>query len=314
MRSSASAVKLAPSSSEVGHDGTSVTIPDAHFLFHADFKRSGSFDLTLTGEDGQRLVVPDYFKHDRLPTLLSPEGAALNGDVVGALAGPLAPGQYAQAGAPAPAAAEAIGRVASASGNATAVRNGVSVTLNVGDAVYKGDVVQTAGNSAVGVVFTDGTTFNLTSNARMVLNEFVYNPGGTSNNALINLVQGSITFLAGEVARTGDMNVGTPVATMGIRGTAVQVDIDVNNGQVKMSVLIEQGGRVGSFNVYSLSGNLLGTVNNAGFVTLVTPTGPQQSTISEAAKSPSELAQALVAVQQIVQTQAVGCRREVGRN
>ena len=89
----------------------------------------------------------------------------------------VAPGQYAQAGgAPAPSDAQPIGRVATVSGNATAVRNGVAVTLNVGDAVYKGDVVQTAGNSAVGVIFGDGTTFNLTANARMVLNEFVYNP------------------------------------------------------------------------------------------------------------------------------------------
>ena len=93
-------IDLTSSASSVfidGHDGAFVTIPDAHFLFHADFKRTGS-DLTLTGEDGHRVVVPGYFKHEQLPTLLSPEGAALTGDVVEALAGSLAPGQYAQAG------------------------------------------------------------------------------------------------------------------------------------------------------------------------------------------------------------------------
>src|SRR3954462_12010045 len=191
-------------------DGASVTIPDAEFLFHAEFKRAGS-DLTLTGQDGHKLVIPGYFNHDKLPTLLAPDGAALTGDVVSALAGPLAPGQYAQAGAPAPSAAQPIGRVATVQGGATAVRNGVAITLNTGDAVYKGDVVQTAGgNSAVGVIFGDGTTFNLSANARMVLNEFVYNPApGSVNSALINLVQGSITFIAGEVAKTGDMKVGT---------------------------------------------------------------------------------------------------------
>src|SRR5690349_6747041 len=149
-----------------GSDQASVTIPDAHFLFHADFKRAG-FDLTLTGDDGQRIVVPDYFKHERLPTLFTPEGSALTGDIVAALAGPLAPGQYAQA-TPPTSDAQPIGRVASVQGGATAVRNGVAVTLNAGDAVYKGDVVQTADNSAVGVIFGDGSTFNLTSNARMV--------------------------------------------------------------------------------------------------------------------------------------------------
>src|ERR1043166_4137956 len=93
-------------------DNGFVTISDAQFLFHAEFKRSGS-DLTLTGEDGHKLVIPGYFNHDKLPTLLAPDGAALTGDVVSALAGPLAPGQYAQAGAPAPSDAQPIGRVAS---------------------------------------------------------------------------------------------------------------------------------------------------------------------------------------------------------
>src|SRR5262249_22605270 len=157
-----------------------------------------------TGEDGHRVVVPDYFKHERLPTLLSPEGASITGDVVEALAGSPAAGQYAQAGGQA-SAPETIGRVATATGTATAVRNGVVVILNVGDAVYKGDVIQTGTDSAVGVIFNDNTTFNLGANARMVLNDFVYTPGGAANSALFNLVQGSIAFVAGEVAHTGDM-------------------------------------------------------------------------------------------------------------
>ena len=66
-------------------DSGHVTIPDAEFLFHADFKRTGS-DLTLTGQDGHKLVIPGYFDHDRLPTLFAPDGAALTGDIVAALA------------------------------------------------------------------------------------------------------------------------------------------------------------------------------------------------------------------------------------
>src|SRR5471032_757152 len=88
--------------SVVAHDGNhapSVTISDAHFLFHADFKRTGS-DLTLTGEDGHRVVVPGYFKYEHSPALVSPGGAMLTGDIVDALVGSVAPDQYAQAGAP----------------------------------------------------------------------------------------------------------------------------------------------------------------------------------------------------------------------
>ena len=71
----------------------------------------------------------------------------------------------------------AIGRVATLEGGATAFRNGVQVSLNVGDVIVKGDVIQTSSDSECGVIFSDGTTFSMSANARMVLNEFVYKPG-----------------------------------------------------------------------------------------------------------------------------------------
>src|SRR5204863_9800886 len=80
-------------------------------------------------------------------------------------------------------------------------------------------------NSAVNITFVDSTVFGLSSNARMVLNEMIYDPNGSSNSSLLTLVQGTITFVAGETAKHGDMKVDTPVATMGIRGTACLVEI-----------------------------------------------------------------------------------------
>ena len=90
----------------------------------------------------------------------------------------------------------------------TVVRNGVSVVLNAGDNVRKGDVVVTS--TAVAIVFTDGTTFSLSANSRMVLDDFVYSPSGANNAATISLVQGTFSFLAGQVAKTGNMKVETP--------------------------------------------------------------------------------------------------------
>ena len=277
-----------------------ITVPDAHLLFEGEYKRSGN-DLKLLGEDGQSFYIPDYFKSDNPATLLSPDGAALTPDVVEALAGPLAPGQYAQAGGSS-AAAAAIGRVAKVDGSASVVRNGVTITVNVGDGIVKGDVAQTGANSALAIIFIDGTTFSMTSNARMVLNDFVYSPNATNNSALINLVQGSITFLAGQVAKTGDMRVETPVATMGIRGTAVLTEIDVNLGTTRVQVLVERDGTTGSFNLYNkATGALMGTVSQSGIGWVVTPTGVQQLQLS-----PTELQQSLFAVQQVFQDRDVG--------
>src|SRR6266480_6201093 len=90
--------------------GDLITIPDAHLLFSGNFQRSGH-DLILTG-DGKKVVVHDYFGHDKLPTLQAPEGAVLPGKRVGLLAGPEHPGQYALAQPNDVPAAHAPGRVA----------------------------------------------------------------------------------------------------------------------------------------------------------------------------------------------------------
>jgi hypothetical protein len=145
--------------------------------------------------------------------------------------------------------AKPIGKVVVASGSVTIERAGAVVVqaatgqagqTKVGDLVYQGDVVQTGADGKVGINFTDGTSFNLSSNARMALNEFVYDPSGKSNTTLFNLSKGTFTFVAGNVAKTGDMKIDTPVATMGIRGTTPHVEIS-DDGSARFSTLIEEG-------------------------------------------------------------------------
>jgi len=118
--------------------------------------------------------------------------------------------------------------------------SGQADQTKVGDLVYLGDVVQTAADGRVGINFADGTSFNLSSNARIALNEFVYDPNGKANSTLFNLTKGTFTFVAGNIAKTGDMKIDTPLATMGIRGTTPHVEIS-DDGSVKFSTLIEEG-------------------------------------------------------------------------
>src|SRR5665811_1079264 len=131
--------------------------------------------------------------------------------------------------------AKPIGKVLTVVGSVTIEHvNAVVVQANatsqpeptkVGDAVFLGDVVQTGADGKISITFTDDTAFNLSSNARMVLDEFVYDPNGKSNATLFSLTKGTFTFVAGKVAKTGDMKIDTPVATMGIRGTTPHVEI-----------------------------------------------------------------------------------------
>jgi VCBS repeat-containing protein len=244
-----------------------IIVPDAQLLFNGDFKRSG-VDLILSRDD-RELVLQDYFKGEKRAALSSPDGAHLTGDIIDALTGHQ---QFAQAGGGA-SAGKVIGHLTKLIGSASAIRNGVSIILNNGDNVEKGDVVQSGSSSTVGITFIDGTVFGLSSNARMVLNEMVYDPNGSNNSSLLSLVAGTISFVAGETAKHGDMKVDTPVATMGIRGTAVLVEIDFDvPGQgaapaAKFQVLVEPDGTTGRYVLFDkLTLAPIATVDQAGVV------------------------------------------------
>ena len=256
------------SNSVSGHaPSDAILVSDANLLFNGDFKRSG-VDLVLS-KDSQELVLHDYFKGEKRAALSSPDGAHLTGDIINALTGHQ---QFAQADGSA-SVAKVIGHVSKLVGTGTAIRNGVSIILNNGDNVEKGDVVQCGSGSTLGITFIDGTVFGLSSNARMVLNEMVYDPNGSNNSSLLSLVAGTISFVAGETAKHGDMKVDTPVATMGIRGTAVLVEIDFDvPGQggapaAKFQVLVEPDGTTGKYVLLDKLTQLpIATVDQAGVV------------------------------------------------
>ncbi|MGQ0681404.1 FG-GAP-like repeat-containing protein [Bradyrhizobium sp.] len=250
-----------------------IIVKDAQLLFNGEFKRTGT-DLVITRDD-RELVLADYFKGEKR-ALASPDGAYLTGKTIDALTGHV---QVAQADGSA-AAAKIIGHVTKLTGSATVIRNGVSIILNNGDNVHQGDVVQSGSNSTVGITFIDGSVFGLASNARMVLNEMVYDPNGSGNSSFLSLVQGTISFVAGATAKHGDMKVDTPVATMGIRGTAVLVEIDFEvtvpgtAPPARFQVLVEPDGTTGSYVLLDrVTLAPIATVNQPGTVTTVSGAG-----------------------------------------
>ena len=278
-----------------GHAGT-FKVPDAHLLFSGDLERSGS-DLIIS-DHLNRVIVPNYFHGDKRPLLVSPEGAPLDPKVIDALTGH---NQYAQA-AGTNAAGKVVGHIAKMTGSASLVRNGVTIDLNSGDAVYQTDVVQTGSNSTLGLVLIDGTTFNLSANARLMLNDLTYDPASTSNTSLYTLVQGAASFVAGQVAKTGDMKVGTPVGTVGIRGTAVILDISSVDGKVSISVVDQEDGQTHAVQVFDSAGILIGTVTSNGATLTLTPIANFQVIAQEVNKTPAQISQEFSTFQGVLST------------
>ena len=251
--------------------GSKVILPSAALLFKGDYERDGP-DLLVSMEGEQTVRVVDYFTYADLPALYAADGTSLKGSIVESLAGPLAPGQYAQSGATAT--AGAIGQVEELAGTATVQRaDGTTETLQVGTKVFQNDVVQTADGSKVSVTFVDGTIFTLASASRMILDELIYDPNSSENSGIFNLVEGSFVFIAGQAAKTGGLEINTPAATMGIRGTTVRVDIVTVDGKttVEVSLNRDPNGDTGIFTLSDLDGNEIATIDSTDSKWIVSP-------------------------------------------
>ena len=171
-----------------------------------------------------------------------------------------------------PADDEPIGNVATLTGSATVTRNNTPTPLKVQDDIFLNDVLQTSANSTLGVTFNDATTFNLTANASITIDNYVYEDGGKQNAALFDIAKGTVAFVAAEVAHTGDMKISTPTATLGIRGTTGLVEVPEgaaanNPNNVAIKLYPDADGRVGRIEVNDRNGARLGflTQGASGF-------------------------------------------------
>ena len=191
-----------------------IIVPDAQLLFSANLSRSGH-DLILTGDDGRHHTVRGYFANANRPILVAPNGESLSPDLIDLCVGSPNPGECDHARSPI--ALDPIGRVQKVAGNVTVIRNGAAVTLNVGDAMFKSDVVKTGIDGLVTIVFVDGTRFQLYPSGHVVLHDCNCGTEKRANSALLHVAKGVFGLIAGK-ASTGRLVIDTPVGQ--IRNTA----------------------------------------------------------------------------------------------
>ena len=165
---------------------------------------------------------------------------------------------------------EPAGNVAILKGTATVTRGGMTGPLKLQDDIFKGDVLQTGKNSTLGVTFSDDTTLNLSASSRVSVDNFVYQEGSKDNAALLNVTRGTMAFVAAAVAKTGDMKIETPTATLGIRGTTGLVEVPegatagtANASNVGVKLYPDADGKVGRIEVRARDGAPLGMLTQA---------------------------------------------------
>ena len=209
------------------------------------------------------------------------------------------------------AAAEPIGNVAALTGSATVTRNNIATPLQLRDDIFENDVLQTAASSTLGVTFNDATTFNLTANATITVDSYVYDEGGAQNGALFDVAKGTVAFVAAAVAKTGDMRISTPTATLGIRGTTGLIEVPegataagVNNVAIKLYP--DPDGRVGRIEVNGRDGARLGALTQGASGFTIRPGAGGRFAALPLTISPRELLRDQGIVRQVHAAQSVG--------
>lgn len=115
-----------------------------------------------------------------------------------------------------------IGRLSETEGTVTITRtDGRKEEGRPGVEVYFGDVINTSEDGAANIKFDDDTNHAVSENARLQIDEYVYDPE-TEGDAKegFSILRGVFVFTSGLIGRDNpdDVTIDTPVGSIGIRG------------------------------------------------------------------------------------------------
>ena len=147
-----------------------------------------------------------------------------------------------------------IGKVYNLAGGVIITRaDGTKVAISKGTAIFQDDVIETAADGKLGIVFNDDTTFSLGGDSRMVIDTMIYDAAANTGESDIDVLAGTFSFVSGKIAKAGDdaMTVSTPVATIGIRGTTVAGHAAAEGSQNTITLMPDLDGGVGQIGVTS---------------------------------------------------------------
>jgi len=149
--------------------------------------------------------------------------------------------------------------------------------IGSGEPIYMGDQISTGAGGGLQVMLLDQTVMTLGQNAKMTIDEMVYDPKSGTGKLNFNVTQGAFRFVSGQIAKANpeNVNIKTPMATIGIRGTLVGGSVDSGNTLVALLGPGDQtntSARHGAIEVTTPSGTV--SITRTGYSTVITPGAP----------------------------------------
>ncbi|UYO46592.1 FecR domain-containing protein [Rhodopseudomonas palustris] len=116
--------------------------------------------------------------------------------------------------------------VAQEVGKASAVNPAATAnlrTISIGESIAHKERIKTTDKGSVQILFIDKTSMTVGPNSDLTIDEYVYDPNSGTGKLAARLGKGALRFVGGQISHTGDAEIKTAAATVGIRGGVAMI-------------------------------------------------------------------------------------------
>jgi hypothetical protein len=120
-----------------------------------------------------------------------------------------------------------VGFIRNAEGAGRVQREGKELAAREGLELVEGDVLRTGLDGQIGVLFHDDTRVGLGPGSEVRIVRYRFQPARDDLAFVLQIARGAVTYVSGKIAALGPSHVRieTPVGIVGVRGTALAVQI-----------------------------------------------------------------------------------------
>ena len=136
--------------------------------------------------------------------------------------------------------ADKIGVAAAVTNDVQGIMGGAPKPLSLGSEIFTNQRIRTGDASNAQLLFLDETSLSVGAKSEITLDRFVYNPNRGAGSVVLTASKGAFRFVTGSQNPT-NYSIKTPVATIGVRGTIVDIRTGLINGVLTTIVSLVEG-------------------------------------------------------------------------
>jgi hypothetical protein len=128
-----------------------------------------------------------------------------------------------------------IGSAASVRNQVEGILGGRTNALSSGSAVHANELIRSGDEAVANLVFIDQTKLSVGPKSEVRLDKFVYDPNKNTGTVVVRATKGAYRFVTG-VQDPRNYEIKTPYATLGVRGTILELNLEGVGRQARAGV------------------------------------------------------------------------------